>query len=120
MVFGPYIHHVPDAVDLNDTVKTIWDYYAGKTKTVAPAIAGGAYVDVRDTATIFAFAVDHPDLVNGKRLPVVGGYGATQALVDILRSAYPERRGIIPVGTPEAGYDPRDWRPTGMMPRLSG
>jgi hypothetical protein len=82
-------------------------------------MAGGAYVDVRDVATIFAFAVDHPELVNGKRLPVVAGYGPNQAVVDVLRSAYPERRGIILEGTPGKGYSSQDWNVTGEATSFS-
>jgi nucleoside-diphosphate-sugar epimerase len=109
VVTGPPIHHVSHPNNLNDTLKPIWDLFSGTTKKLVPATAGGAYVDVRDVATIFAFAVEHPDLVNGKRLPLVGGYGPTQAVVDILREAYPERRGLIPEGKSGRGYR-TDWK----------
>lgn len=82
-------------------------------------MAGGAYVDVRDVASIFAFAVDHPELVNGKRLPVVAGYGPNQAVMDVLRSAYPERRGVILEGTPGKGYRSQDWKATGETASFS-
>jgi hypothetical protein len=32
------------------------------------------------------------------------GLGPPQAIADILRDAYPDRRDIIPVGTPGEGY----------------
>lgn len=109
VVSGPFIHSIARPEELNDTVKTIWDIFAGKTKTIPEPIAAGAYVDVRDVAAVCLFAVEHPDLVAGKRFPVVAGQGPPQAVADILREHYPERQGIIPEGTKGAGYR-RDWK----------
>jgi hypothetical protein len=61
-------------------------------------------------AAVCVFAAEHPDLVAGKRFPVVAGQGSPQALVDILRENYPQRRDIIPVGTPGAGYLRENWK----------
>lgn len=91
------------------TTKPVWDLLTGAVQEVSEAIAGGAYVDVRDVATISTFAVEHPDKVAGKRFPLVAGSGPTQAIVDILREDYPERQHLIPAGEKGKGYHPRDW-----------
>lgn len=110
MVIGPFIHPVATPDALNDTVKTIWDIFTGKEKTVPEPVAAGAYVDVRDVAAVCSFAVEHPDLVAGKRFLVTAGQGPPQAVADILRERYPERRDIIPEGTKGAGYRRADWK----------
>ena len=54
------------------------------------------------------WAASHPETAGGERY-IVGGngnVGTPQAAADILRQAYPERRGAIKEGTPGAGYLP--------------
>jgi nucleoside-diphosphate-sugar epimerase len=110
VVAGPFIHPVATPDQLNDTVKVIWDIFSGATKTVPSPIAAGAYVDVRDVAAVSLFAVEHPELVAEKRIPVVAGQGPPQAVADILREHYPERRDVVPEGTVGAGYRRGDWK----------
>ncbi|KAL1962339.1 hypothetical protein VTN77DRAFT_9752 [Rasamsonia byssochlamydoides] len=110
VVSGPFIHPVARPEELNDTVKTIWDIFSGTTNTIPQPVAAGAYVDVRDVAAVCVFAVEHPELVAGKRFPVVAGQGPPQAVADILREHYPERKDIIPEGTKGVGYRREDWQ----------
>jgi hypothetical protein len=62
----------------------VWELFSGSASEVMQPVAAGAYVDVRDVATVLAFSVDKPDLVAGKRIPVVAGQGPPQAIADIL------------------------------------
>ncbi|KAK9331535.1 hypothetical protein V1520DRAFT_390464 [Lipomyces starkeyi] len=70
------------------------------------AVSSGAIVDVRDVARLLVFVVDHPDKTDGERYLAVSGVGTSQAMADILRKHYPERKSIIDEGTPGEGYRP--------------
>ena len=71
-------------------------------------IPGGShgYVDVRDVARLFVFAVEHPDKTNNERFIASSAYSPPQAVADILRKAYPERAAIMAEGTPGENYYP--------------
>lgn len=65
-------------------------------------------MDVRDVARMTEWAASHPEVAGGERF-IIGGkgnIGLPQAVADILRAAYPDRRGIIKEGTPGEGYLP--------------
>lgn len=59
-----------------------------------------SYVDVRDVARLFVWAVQHPDKVDGERYIAYGGGGSEQRIADVLRENYPDRRNTIKEGTP--------------------
>ena len=50
------------------------------------------------------FGVDHPDIVDGERYLASSGYCPPQAVADILRKAYPDRRIVVQEGNPGEGY----------------
>jgi hypothetical protein len=52
------------------------------------------------------FSVQHPDKTDGERYILSACYGPAQSVADILRKAYPDRRGIIQEGQPGTGYLP--------------
>lgn len=58
------------------------------------------YVDVRDVARIFVWAVQHPEEADGERYIAYGGNGSEQRIADILREHYPDRQSIIKEGNP--------------------
>ncbi len=70
-----------------------------------PGVIPG-FVDVRDVARLVVFGVEHPEKANGERFITSSAYAPAQAIVDILRKAYPERSDIIQKGTPGSGYFP--------------
>ncbi|KAH8645817.1 hypothetical protein BX600DRAFT_519386 [Xylariales sp. PMI_506] len=98
----------------------IWEVFSGQTP---PGPAGyGAHVDVRDVARMTVFAVERPDVAGGERYIVAteGSYAPPQAAADILREAYPGRRGVIKEGTPGEGYLPGWAYPTEGAPIAPG
>ncbi|OKL62335.1 hypothetical protein UA08_02287 [Talaromyces atroroseus] len=109
VVYGPIIHPVPSPEELNMTTKPVWDLLTGNVKQVPEALAAGAYVDVRDIASIVTYAVEHPSEVAGGRFPLVAGSGPPQAIADILRDVLPERHHLIPEGQKGKGYKPGTW-----------
>ena len=50
--------------------------------------------------------MEHPDQIDNQRYTMSAGLGPPQAVADILRTAYPERKHIIPRGDPSKGYLP--------------
>ena len=99
------------ADDLALTVQPVYkalvgDKEAGPQDKIGNIIGTAPYVDVRDLATIFSWAVEHPRQADGQRYLGVAGHGARQALFDTLRAVYPERRGVIDEGNPGQGYNP--------------
>lgn len=57
-------------------------------------------------ARIVVFGVEHPDKANNQRFIASSAWAPPQAVADILREAYPGRKGIIQEGTPREGYTP--------------
>ncbi|KAI1362708.1 NAD dependent epimerase/dehydratase [Xylaria arbuscula] len=106
-VAGPPAYPPSSPEDLAETTSFIWKVFSGQDFPPGPS-GYGTHVDVRDVARMTEWAASHPEIAGGERY-VVGGngnVGVPQAAADILRQAYPERRGIIKEGTPGAGYQP--------------
>jgi nucleoside-diphosphate-sugar epimerase len=60
-------------------------------------------VDVRDVAEIHIWAFENPETADGERYIANSGCGYNQAVADILREVYPDRKNI-PVGESGKGY----------------
>lgn len=80
--------------------------FSGKAAIVPPGFGTNGYVDVRDVAKIHIWCMEHPTQSANQRYLASAGLGPPQAVVDILRRAYPEREDIIPRGEPGKGYLP--------------
>jgi nucleoside-diphosphate-sugar epimerase len=65
------------------------------------------FIDVRDVARLHLWAAEYPEEANGQRYLISGGCQTQQAVADILRKHYPDRK--IDVGTPGEGY-PADFQ----------
>lgn len=104
LVGGPPLLLTDSPKNLSESVIDVWLILSGAP--MPPTIGTGTIVDVRDVARLFVFAVAHPEIAKNERYLAVGGAGPSQAVADILREAYPERRDIIQKGTPGAGYRP--------------
>ena len=95
---------VPETPDkIHETVVSVYTVLSGKP--IPPPIGGsGSFVDVRDVAALMVFGVSHPEKANLQRYIACGGKGNGQAIADILREKYKDRK--IEVGTPGEGYEP--------------
>ncbi|KAH8586406.1 putative NAD dependent epimerase/dehydratase [Bisporella sp. PMI_857] len=98
---------VPESADkIHETVKSVYTVLNGEP--IPPPLGGsGAFVDVRDVARLMVFSVSHPEVADGERYIACGGVGSGQAVADILREHYKNRK--IAVGNPGEGYEP-GWR----------
>jgi nucleoside-diphosphate-sugar epimerase len=104
LVGGPALLFPDNPEDINETIIMIYKVLKGGP--MPPTTGSGTVVDVRDVARIFVFAVQHPEVANNERYLAISSAGNAQAVADILREAYPERRDVIDKGTPGAGYRP--------------
>ncbi|KAI1129216.1 NAD(P)-binding protein [Nemania abortiva] len=106
-VAGPPAYPPSSPDGIAETNSSIWKVFSGQEFPEGPA-GYGAHVDVRDVARMTEWAASHPEIAGGERYLVGGGgnVGAPQAVADILRKAYPDRRGIIKEGRPGEGYRP--------------
>lgn len=106
-VGGPPLVLPQDPESLNETTKPVYDILAGKDVDLQEGLFGlKPYVDVRDVARLFVWAVEKPGVADGQRfLAASGESGNGQAMADVLRERYPERRNVIKEGTPGKGYE---------------
>jgi len=111
-VAGPPVTTPQTPDQVTETNAFIWDVLTGKDiATAGVAGFGGVqgssgYVDVRDVSRVIVFAAEHPDETDGERYLLSAHFAGAQAAADILREAYPDRRGVIQTGTPGEGYYP--------------
>ncbi len=102
LVGGPPLLLPKEPKDINETVRDIYTILSGAP--IPPTKGTGTMVDVRDIARLLVFAVEHPEKMDGERYLAASAAGHSQAVADILRKAYPDRRSIIQEGTPGEGY----------------
>lgn len=88
------------------TIKFVYSALTGEPVETSGLFGLPAVIDVRDVARVVVFSAEHFNIANGKRYVLSTGLIPQQAVVDILREAYPERRNIIQAGTPGQGYVP--------------
>jgi nucleoside-diphosphate-sugar epimerase len=100
---------VPTSVEkINETSEVIYQILAGKPIPPNYGNPVTGFVDVRDVARVFVWAVEHPEIANGERYITAAGVFTNQAIADLLRKHYPHLK--IEVGTPGEGYPP-DFKP---------
>lgn len=104
VVIGPPVYLPADPTRINLTLQPIWSIFSG-TPTIPNTIGSGSYIDVRDVAALHIWCAEHPADANGQRYILAKGLAPPQAVADLLRRTYPERKDI-PVGDPGTGYDP--------------
>lgn len=104
-VWGPPLLFPEDPEDLNMTAKVAWTVFSGQE--IPPPFGGSSgSVDVRDVARLILFAVQEKEKASNQRFIAASGVRSHQAVADILRETYPERRDIIKEGNPGEGYLP--------------
>jgi nucleoside-diphosphate-sugar epimerase len=111
-IAGPPVTPVKSQSDVPQTDKIIFGALTGAEKLdsttgqpVGPS-QGMINIDVRDVARVVLWAAENGKAANGQRYLLMGGYLPSQAIHDILREAYPDRKDIISEGKPKAGYAP--------------
>jgi nucleoside-diphosphate-sugar epimerase len=103
-VIGPPVQPPKIAAKLNETLKSVWGIFSGSVSELSPVSPSSSYVDVRDVALMHLWAFENGEKADGERFIAVAGAGPTQAIVDILREAYPDRLNVMPEGLPGVGY----------------
>ncbi|OIW26305.1 NAD(P)-binding protein [Coniochaeta ligniaria NRRL 30616] len=105
-VAGPPLVPYPSPDKVQESAWMLRDVFFGVEldKAGLPSAMKG-YVDVRDVARFVKYSVEHPAETDGERYILSAVSGPAQSVADILREAYPERRGIIQEGTPGQGYN---------------
>jgi len=98
LVGGPPLLLPEDPKNISETVGDVYKILSGGS--LPPSVGSGVFVDIRDVARLFVFVVDNPEQTNGERYLAASAAKTSQAIADILREAYPERRGIIQEGNP--------------------
>jgi nucleoside-diphosphate-sugar epimerase len=80
-------------------VRNVWQILSGQD-IPPPLSPANNFVDVRDVARLFLWAVEHSDQANGERYIAHAGRGSEQRIADVLREHYSERRDQIKEGIP--------------------
>jgi len=93
---------------VSESARVVLDVLAGADGDLqAGDYALRAAVHVGDVARLFRWVVENAAAADGQRFIAANGQaGNGQAIADILREAYPERRGVIKEGEPGKGYAP--------------
>ncbi|KAK6069331.1 NAD dependent epimerase/dehydratase [Seiridium cupressi] len=106
-IAGPPLFLPKSPEKIATTNAFIWQVFSGQYYPAGPT-GYGHHVNVRDGARLQVFVVESPEVLNGQRI-IVGGrtaFGVPQAVADILREAYPDRKHIIKEGTPGQDCSP--------------
>ncbi|KAG2185557.1 hypothetical protein INT44_002350 [Umbelopsis vinacea] len=98
LVIGRVIPTPKSGANMSGTPGMIAAYYAGKVDLKTEFDL--RHVDVKDVALAHVRAIERGFETNGKRFILSAGTYDPQQIVDILRKHYPERKDIIPEGTP--------------------
>lgn len=101
LVGGPPLIMPEKAEGINETVIHIWTILSGAE--IPPT--KGTMVDVRDVGRLLVFAVQHPEKADGQRYLASSAMGTNEAVSDILKEAYPDRKDIIKGGVGKVWED---------------
>lgn len=102
-VAGPPLTFPDDPAMIGETTRSVYIILSGQP--FPPPLSGsGAFVDVRDVADLMLYGVEKHEIANGERYIACGGVASEQAISDILREKYTDRK--IEVGEPGTGYQP--------------
>ena len=100
MVYGPNINTVRSLDHLNTSSAEIYNLMNGSMKTV-PDTVFFAFVDARDVGEAHARAYESPEAAGQRYFCTAGGY-TFQRICDIIRKDFPEKKALVPEGTPGA------------------
>jgi nucleoside-diphosphate-sugar epimerase len=102
MVYGPAAHSISSLDKLNTSSADIYRLINGSEKSV-PETGFFAFVDVRDVGEAHARAYQTAEAAGQRYFCTVGGYNYQQ-ICDIIRKGFPEKKNLVPEGTPGASY----------------
>ncbi|KAH8592762.1 putative cinnamoyl-CoA reductase [Bisporella sp. PMI_857] len=98
MIYGPAAHTVEGLDHLNTSSADLYRLINGSEKIV-PGDVFYAWVDVRDVGEAHLLAYEAPKAGGQRYLTTAGNY-TYQQIVDIIRRDFPEKRSVVPEGTP--------------------
>lgn len=117
VVIGAPVQPPANPDDLNMTIKPVWEIFSGACADdhgLPATIGTGSVIDVCDVSAIHIWCAEHPSESDGQRYLVTNGRATPQAIADVLRRAYPDRKGF-PADHPEKDYEADYlWSPHGM------
>lgn len=102
MVYGPNANTVNSLGHLNTSSADIYRLMNGSEKSV-PDTSFFAFVDARDVGEAHARAYEAPAAAGQRYVITASGY-TYQQICDIIRKDFPEKRALVPEGTPRASY----------------
>ena len=102
MVYGPALHSITSLDHLNTSSADIYRLMNGSEKQV-PETTFYAFCDVRDDGEAHARAYEAPEAAGQRYFCTAGGY-TYQQICDIIRKEFPEKKELVPEGTPGAPY----------------
>ncbi|EPQ55055.1 D-lactaldehyde dehydrogenase [Gloeophyllum trabeum ATCC 11539] len=94
-VFGPAIHHVAKAEELNTSVALVYAFLNGSKPSLAPKGPHTNYVDVRDVAEAHIKAATLPEAA-GQRFILSGGPFSDNLIAAAIKKAYPQFADRLP------------------------
>lgn len=117
VVTGPPVQPPANPNDLNMTIKPVWGMlsraYSGN-RGLPPVIGTGSIIDVRDVSALHIWCAENPTKSDGQRYLVTNGRATPQALADVIRRVFPDRKGL-PAESPEKDYEADYSWPKGRM-----
>ncbi|TFK45170.1 NAD(P)-binding protein, partial [Heliocybe sulcata] len=106
LVFGPAIHHVAKAEDLNTSVAFLYNFVSGAKTTLNPKGPSMNYVDVRDVAHAHIQAAILPEAA-GERFILSAGAFSDTLIASIIKKRLPQYADKLP----KEGWNEKDLTP---------
>eukprot|EP00026_Physarum_polycephalum_P013351 Phypoly_transcript_13744.p1 GENE.Phypoly_transcript_13744~~Phypoly_transcript_13744.p1 ORF type:complete len:332 (+),score=74.65 Phypoly_transcript_13744:21-1016(+) len=88
LIYGPIEHHINKLTDLNESVRTFYEFVSGQKEISVSHL--DVFVDVRDVATAHILAYEKGEPNN--RYFIVGGNFSWQEVVDIAHKYFPDSK----------------------------
>jgi nucleoside-diphosphate-sugar epimerase len=102
MVYGPAAHAIDSLEHLNTSSADIYRLLNGSEKSI-PDNSFYAFADVRDVGEAHARAYETPEAAGQRYFCTAGGF-TYQQICDIIRKDFPQKRSLVPEGTPNSPY----------------
>lgn len=93
MVFGPVVHPVADASQLNESNATLWSVAQGADPL--PAARVSAWIDVRDLAEAHVEALLRSEAGGKRYIPASGEPFTYELAADIIKEEFPWARNVV-------------------------
>ncbi|TFK51100.1 NAD(P)-binding protein [Heliocybe sulcata] len=106
-VFGPAIHYVAKAEELNTSVAFVYSYVSGSKAKLEPRSPFSNFVDVRDVAQAHIQAALLPEAAGERFITSAGGFN-DNAVASIIKKHFPQYADKLPKeGWNEKDLDPK-------------